>query len=157
VVSEKRRSWLISNRGGRGSVKLVADANVLLAAVLGGRAKAILQHPGVDELMTAEATLAEVQEYAVVLARKRGLSLDSLLLAIAALPVTVVEHGVYSSAVQEARRIIAKRDPDDVDVLALALHLDLPLWSNDNDFEDTGIEWYTTAELLKKLGIAGSE
>jgi predicted nucleic acid-binding protein len=119
-------------------VKLVADANVLLASVLGGRAKAILQHPGVDELFTAEATLSEVQEYAIVLARKRGLSLDSLLLAIAALPVTIAEHGIYSSAEPEARSLIAKRDPDDVDVLALALHLDVPLWSNDNDFEDTG-------------------
>ena len=41
----------------------------------------------------------------------------------------------------------------DFDVLALVLHLGLPVWSSDNDFEETGIEWYTTAELLQKLGI----
>jgi hypothetical protein len=29
----------------------------------------------------------------------------------------------------------------------------VPIWSNDNDFEDGGIEWYTTAELLAKLRI----
>jgi len=46
-----------------------------------------------------------------------------------------------------------KRDPDDVDVLALALDLNLAAWSNDNDFEDAGVEWHTTAELLKALGI----
>jgi predicted nucleic acid-binding protein len=40
-----------------------------------------------------------------------------------------------------------------VDLLALALHLKLPIWSNDNDFEDAGVEWYTTAQLLKTLGI----
>lgn len=135
-------------------MRLVADANVLLAAVLGGRARAILQHPRIDELLTAEATVAEVQEYAVILARKRHLSLDTLLLAIAALPVTVVEQAIYSSALPQARKLIAKRDPDDVDVLALALHMNLPLWSNDNDFEETGIEWYTTAELLQKLGVS---
>jgi hypothetical protein len=28
------------------------------------------------------------------------------------------------------------------------------VWSNDNDFEYSGVEWYTTAELLKTLGIA---
>lgn len=134
-------------------MKLVADANVLLAAVLGGRARAVLEHPEIDELLTTEATLAEVQEYAVILARKRRLSLDTLLLAIAALPVTVVEQAVYSPALPRARRLIAKRDPDDVDVLALALHMKLPLWSNDNDFEATGIEWYTTAELLRKLAV----
>ena len=136
-------------------MKLVADANVLLAAVLGGRARAVLQHPEIDEVLTAEATLAEVEEYAVVLARKRRLSLDTLLLAIAALPVTVVEQAVYSSALLRARRLIARRDPDDIDILALALHMKLPVWSNDNDFEATGIEWCTTAELLRKLGTVG--
>jgi predicted nucleic acid-binding protein len=135
-------------------VRLVADANVLLAAVLGGRAKAVLQHPEIEEVLTPEATLAEVQEYAVILARKKRLSLDTLLLAIAALPVTVVEEAIYASAVPQARELIAQRDPDDVDVLALVLHLDLPLWSNDNDFEGTGIDWCTTAELLSKLGLS---
>lgn len=135
-------------------MRLVADANVLLAAVLGGRAKAVLQHPEIEELLTPETTLAEVQEYAVVLAKKKRLSLDTLLLAIAALPVSVVEETVYASELLQARKLIAQRDPDDVDVLALALHLSLPLWSNDNDFEETGIDWYTTAELLSKLGLS---
>ena len=134
-------------------MKLVADANVLLAAVLGGQAKTVLQHPEIDEALTAEATLAEVEEYAPILAKKKRLSLDSLLLAIAALPVTVVEKAIYSSSLRRARKLIASRDPDDVDILALALYTNLPLWSNDNDFEEAGIEWYTTAELLRKLGV----
>ena len=45
------------------------------------------------------------------------------------------------------------RDPDDVDVLALALQSACPVWTNDNDFEDVGVEWHTTAELLKLLEI----
>ena len=134
-------------------MRLVADANVLLAAVLGGRAKAVVQHPKIEELLTAAKTFSEVQEYTVILARKKHLSLDTLLLAMAALPVTIVEEAVYASARPRAYKLIGKRDPDDVDVLALVLQLGLPLWSNDNDFEDTGIEWYTTAELLQKLGI----
>ena len=135
-------------------MRLVPDANVLLAAVLGGRAKAVLQHPEMEELLVAEAIFAEVQEYAVILASKRRLPLDTLLLAVATLPVTFVEEAVYASALPRARRLIAERDPDDVDVLALVLHTGLPLWSNDNDSEETGIEWYTTAELLKMLGFA---
>ncbi len=39
-----------------------------------------------------------------------------------------------------------------MDILALALHTGLPLWSNDNDFTDAGAEWFTTADLLVKLG-----
>jgi hypothetical protein len=68
---------------------------------------------------------------------------------MAAPPVTIVEEAVYASARPRAHKLIGQRDPDDVDVLALVLHLGLPLWSNDNDFEETGIEWYTTAELLR--------
>src|ERR1700676_4243257 len=104
-------------------MKLVTDANVLLAAVLGGRAGLILKHPHVKEILTPETVFAEVQEYAAYLARKKHLSLDTTLLAVAALPVTVVEHKVYAAKMREAKRRIGRRDPDDVDILALALHL----------------------------------
>lgn len=96
-------------------MELVADANVLLSAIIGGRA--------------------------------------ALVLTKAALPVTVVERSEYERHLPEAERRIGKRDPDDVDVLALALDLNFAVWSNDNDFEDAGVEWHTTAELLKMLGI----
>jgi predicted nucleic acid-binding protein len=82
------------NRGGRPVVRLVADANVLLSAVLGGRAQTILRHPKVTEVITTQFTLSEVQEYAAQLAVKKRLSLDLVLMAVAALPVTVVEREV---------------------------------------------------------------
>ena len=81
------------------------------------------------------------------------LRLDTLLLTLAALPVTVVERSEYEHHLPEAERRIGKRDPDDVDVLALALDLKLAVWSNDNDFEAAGVDWHTTAEILKALGI----
>jgi len=135
-------------------VRLVADANVLLSAILGGKANAVLRHPEVEEVITCRATLDEVEEYVPILARKRRLSLDVLLLALAAMPVTVADRAVYASAIQEARKLIGGRDPDDVEILALTLYAKLPLWSNDNDFEGTGVEWYTTAEMLLKLGLS---
>ena len=92
-------------------------------------------------------------EYVPSLAKKRRLDLDTLLLACAALPIAIVERSEYEANLSTARQQIGKRDPDDVDVLALALTLKLPVWSNDNDFEDAGVEWYTTAELLKTLEI----
>jgi predicted nucleic acid-binding protein len=66
--------------------------------------------------------------------------------------VTVVERPAYASKVAEATRRIGRRDPDDVELLALALHAGIPVWSNDNDFDDARVEWYTTAELLQRLG-----
>jgi predicted nucleic acid-binding protein len=134
-------------------VRLVADANVLLSAVIGGRAALALRHSEVEQVFTPSAAYDEVFEYLPSLAKKKRLDLDTLLLACAALPVTVVERPEYQSKLATARRRIGKRDPDDVDVLALALTLNVPVWSNDNDFEDAGVEWHTTAELLKMLGI----
>ena len=61
-------------------MKIAADANALLSAVLGGRANLILQHPEVEEILTAKETLDEVQEYALRLgpeektARRSGAS-----------------------------------------------------------------------------------
>ncbi len=136
-------------------MRLAADANVLLSAVLGGRAKAVLQHRDVEEVVTAEVTFEEVQEYAAQLARKKRLALDLVLMAVAALPVRVVAREGYAAALPEAEKRIGKRDPEDADILALALHLGVPVWSNDNDFEGAGVEWFTTAQLLKRLG--GSE
>jgi predicted nucleic acid-binding protein len=112
----------------------------------------VLNHPRVEEVLTAEPVFAEVQAYASILAEKRRLPLDTLLLAVATLPVTVIEPGVYAAKLAEAKRRIGRRDPGDADLLALALHLDVPVWSNDNDFEDAEVEWYTTAELLRELG-----
>ena len=137
-------------------MKLVADANVLLSALIGGQAVRVLRHTAIEEILTTETTLAEVQEYATQLAQKKGLPMDVVLLAAATLPVTIVPHSAYASALSEARRRIGRRDPDDVEILALALHLDVPVWSNDNDFEDTGIVWYTTATLLAAPDRTGS-
>jgi predicted nucleic acid-binding protein len=120
-------------------VRLVADANVLLSAVLGGRSRAVLEHSEIAGILTAETTLAEVQEYATQLAVKKHLSLDIVLMTVATLPVMVVRREVYVKSIPEARRRIGRRDPDDVELLALALHTGMAVWSNDNDFEDAGI------------------
>lgn len=48
----------------------------------------------------------------------------------------------------EAWKRIGRRDPDYVELLALAIQLKLPVWSNDNDFENTGVVRRTTASLL---------
>lgn len=134
-------------------MKLAADANVLLSALIGGRASLVFANPQVGEILTAQPTFAEVEEYALTLARKKRISEDVLLLALAAMPVTIVSQKEYSKSLSEARRRIGRRDPDDVDILALALQLQVSLWSNDKDFADAGVEWLTTETLLRRLQL----
>lgn len=134
-------------------MRLVADANVLLSAVTGGRAALVLGRPDLAEVFTTATAISEVQEYAELLARRRRLPLDVVLLAVATLPVAVAVRDEYADSLNEASRRIGQRDAADVDVLALALHLAAAVWSNDNDFEVGGVEWYTTARLLARLGL----
>jgi len=143
----------ISIVGEKDAVQLGADANALLAAILGGKAKLAFESEEVAQLFTTETTFAEVEEYALVLARKRHLSPDLPLLTLASLPVSIASTAEYSGGLSEARRRISRRDPDDVDVFALALHLRLPLWSNDRDFEGTGVELLTTQDVLRNLRL----
>jgi predicted nucleic acid-binding protein len=125
----------------------------LLSAAIGGRAQPILVHQEVEAVFVAAPTLAEVHEYAPRLANKRRLLSELVLLAAASLPAQPVVPSEYAAQAGAARRRIGRRDPDDVDTLALALHFKLPIWSNDRDFEDAGVELYTTAQLLDKLSL----
>jgi predicted nucleic acid-binding protein len=69
------------------------------------------------------------------------------------LPLLVKPRSFYKAKLAEAKVIMDAKDPDDVDVAALALELDAPVWSNDNDFLGFPLGRYTTAELLKTLGM----
>jgi predicted nucleic acid-binding protein len=134
-------------------VRLAADANVLLSAVIGGRARLVFGHPEIREILTTQRTFAELEEYAPVLARKKGLPPDVLLLAIAALPVAVIGRTEYAKSMPAALRQLARRDPDDAELLALALHFKIPVWSNDKDFQSARVELFTTEDLLRHLGF----
>lgn len=135
-------------------MRLVADANVLLSAAIGGAASRVLRDPSVQEVLAAESAVMEVHEYAVFLARKKRLPVETVLAAVASLPVVVVDRTVYASRLREAEKRIGRRDPGDVETLALALHLGLTVWSNDDDFDGVGVPWRTTAELLQELDEA---
>lgn len=76
-----------------------------------------------------------------------------MLLAVGALPVTIVETAAYKAALPQASKRLSKRDPDDVELLALAIAFNLPVWSNDTDFKRTGVKWLTTEGLLQRLGL----
>ena len=96
----------------------------------------MLRHDRVEQVFTPAAAHDEVFEYLPSLARKKRLDLDTLLLACAALPIGIVERSESEANLSTARRRIGRRDPDDIDVLALALTLKVPVWSNDKDRKD---------------------
>ena len=131
--------------------RLVVDANPILAALLGGQARRVFFETSIREFAVPEVVLSEVREHVPRLAKKVGTMPAFLEYALDLLPLRRYPAQAYRRTMVEARRRIGKRDPDDIDVLALALRLQAPLWSNDRDFEGTGIEQLTTPDLLKLL------
>ena len=128
--------------------RLVVDANPILAALLGGMARRMFFETDIQEFAIPGVTLTEVRGYLPHVALKIGVETTILEFALDLLPLSPYPARTYRQSIAEARRRIGKRDPKDVDVLALTLHLGLPLWSNDRDFEEAGIEYLTTARLL---------
>lgn len=126
--------------------KLVVDANVILSAVVGGKA-AELMWAVPSELVTAAHTLREVTRYLPTLAEKADVPLEVALGALRLLPITAVRRSFYGARMAQVRDLIGSRDPDDVDLLALALKLESPIWTNDCDFQGLGVVIYTTAQL----------
>jgi predicted nucleic acid-binding protein len=137
--------------GARPVAAVAADANVLLSAVLGHAALRVFTQARVEVLTTA-GVLDEVREYLPVVARQYGMLVEALEAQLRLLAVRVCDRREYAARIEASRRAMEDRDPADVELLSLALAFGIPVWSNDSDFKTAGIEWYTTARLLRELG-----
>lgn len=133
-------------------MRLAVDANVLLSIALGGAAARLVTRPDF-ELFTTPHTLDETLEYLPILAARKGLRLERMERALNAVPLQVIAPEQYASHREEAQRRIGARDPDDIDLLALAMHLQLIVWTNDRDFEISGLPVVSTAQLLAQYRL----
>lgn len=129
---------------------VVADANVLLSAVVGKAALRVLTEHRVTVHATA-FNAGEVEEYIPSLSAKYGLPEGLVRLQWRLLPVVLHAEAEYAGRLSEAVERLKARDPEDAHALALAWTLGLPLWSNDRDFEGQEVKRYTTARMLRAL------
>ena len=143
---------MTSKLGEKPVAAIAADANVLLSAVLGHAALRVFTLTDVS-VLTTRSVMQEVREYLPLVAKRYDMLPQALEGQLRLLAVRECEPDEYAPKLEAAKRAIAKRDPDDADLLALALAFGVPVWSNDSDFKDAGVEWYTTARLLQRLGI----
>lgn len=131
------------------SGKLVVDATAIVSAIIGGKAMRIFDELDGVEFVTCPYTVKEVELYLPTLATKSGVAEDELSRTLDELPLTIYAESVYQHRLAEARQRI--RDLNDVELLALALELQAPLWSNDTGFDTAGVERYPTGILLRFL------
>ncbi len=129
---------------------IVADANVLLSAVIGKAAQRIFSASEL-KVHASEFNAREVSEYLPFMAKKYGLPADLVDLRWRILTVIIHKTSEYSSDFEIALADIKDRDPEDAHALALARSLGYPLWSNDRHLARLGVRCYTAAQLLKIL------
>jgi predicted nucleic acid-binding protein len=104
-------------------------------------------------VVTTDHNVAEVREYLPEFGARYELPEELLLETLGLLPITVYAVHEYAAALPAARALVANRDEDDVALAALALTLRIPIWSNDRDYENFPTGVFTTATLLKILGM----
>ena len=129
---------------------VVADANVLLSAVVGKAALRVFTEFAVV-VHVAQFNTDEVAEYLPHMARKYELPVELVEMQWKLLPLRMHPVDEYHSRLPQALADLKDRDPEDAHVLALARSLTLPLWSNDRDLRGLDVECYTTARPLRLL------
>lgn len=118
-------------------IAIVADANVILSALLGGKPSLIL-FDSRFEFVTTEFTISEVEKYIPMVSKKLSLAQKVIQKQLEKLPLKVYEGDFYQGSFTEAKTMIEEIDKKDVDILALAIELETYLWSQDKDFEEAG-------------------
>lgn len=129
----------------------MVDANPLLSALLGGQAREVL-FSGKIVFYSSQHTLFEVAKYLPIVAKRIGRSESDLWREFQLLPVIAVQPREYDSELPRAMELIGQRDPKDVYVLALALRLGMPIWTEDRDFEGLPhVSIHKTSDLLVQI------
>jgi predicted nucleic acid-binding protein len=122
--------------------------------LIGGRARLVFAARVGPSCIAADAVAEEIAEHLPALGKRRGLDAGLLLAALSVVPVEWQDAATYESHRGEAQRRMAKRDPDDWPTVALALARSLPIWSQDKDFEVSGLTVHTTGDLLDAIESA---
>jgi predicted nucleic acid-binding protein len=126
---------------------LVVDANILVRAVLGRRVRDVIAaNAGNVSFFVPEAAFVEAEEHVAALAVKRGGDPELALAFLRSLSelVELIGGEVYGQFEAEARERLGKRDQEDWPILASALALGCPIWTEDTDFFGCGVATWTT-------------
>ena len=135
---------------------IVLDANILIRAVLGKRVRElILEHAATVKFFAPDVAYADARKYLPALLEKRGVESAVAMKVLDTLEPMVqpLEFELYAELQQQALQRIAMRDADDWPVLACAMTMRCPVWTEDADFFGTGIAIWTTDRV--KLYFVG--
>jgi predicted nucleic acid-binding protein len=126
---------------------IVLDANILIRAVLGKRVRELLvDNAERVQFFSPDVAYADARKYLPALLEKRGVKSEPAIAVLNALQTIVwpLELDVYAGFKSQALQRIAMRDADDWPVLACAMAIGCPVWTEDADFFGTGVATWTS-------------
>jgi predicted nucleic acid-binding protein len=131
--------------------RIVLDANILLRALFGKRVRGILKsYEDSVEFYAPDVCLADARKYVPSVAARREVDPalpESVLNDLFRGLIQVVDCGLYEEFEEQGRARISSRDVDDWPVVATALLLGAPIWTEDRDFFGSGIATWTSNKV----------
>jgi predicted nucleic acid-binding protein len=129
---------------------LVLDANILLRAVFGVRVRELLEsYEEMAAFYTPDVCFEDARRYIPDIASRRHFDSEVgyVVLDQIARIVEAVDRSLYEEYEELARARISSRDPNDWPVVATALLLKAPIWTEDQDFFGAGVATWTSNRI----------
>lgn len=129
---------------------LVLDANILVRAVLGQKVREIIiNYADSIDFFTPLVCFEDAYRYLPELLAKRGVEVEPALAVLDQLKPLIqpVEKEWLEAFEAQARLRLKLRDEDDWPILAAALALNCPIWTEDADFFGVGVATWTTLNI----------
>lgn len=129
---------------------LVLDANIIIQAVLGSKIRQLLLNfSNSVEFFTPDICVEDAKKYLPSLFEKLAMPVEPALTVLSNLKclLHVVDKSIYEERADEAKQRIKNRDLHDWPVVATALILNSPIWTEDQDFFGVGLPVWTTDRI----------
>ncbi len=131
-------------------MKLVIDTNVLFSLFKSGSFTNKLLKKFKFELFAPKETIEELEKYSKIICSKSKISKQSFSSHLKFLSKFINLRRPSQHSLLKAKELISHKT--DVPFIALALELDIPIWSNDLHFkEQSSIKVFNTEELKEFL------
>ncbi len=130
---------------------IVLDANIVIRAVLGRRVRQLIETYAAQgvRFFAPDVVFDDAEKYLPLLLKNRGVP-DADVLASLRYLRTIIEPlapQFYCVFENDARQRLRGRDENDWPVLATALALACPVWTEDKDFFGAGVAVWTTNRI----------
>ena len=133
-------------------MKLVVDTSIVFSLFKSASFTTKLLKEYDIELFAPENLVKELLKYSELICSKSGISKEKFLKDLELLPELIILKNSSQPFKDNAFKLISHKE--DAPFLALALELNIPVWSNDEHFkEQSEIKVFTTEELKEFLDV----